>query len=141
MTKLHDAIDRRNPWIFKTVLASNYKDVNTRKNGWTPLHLAVYSGNTKIVKILMKYKIEAMNDASSSLPLLEIDRKDCDGMTPLHLAVETNRIKIAELLLTNHADMFIKDDDDMTPLDRAHSDQMMKLFDLHRKDNKEPEFV
>lgn len=65
------------------------------QHSWTPLHMAAWGGQYRILKILIK------NGAMVDSTLTHTSTKP--GWTPLHLAVRKNRIRCAKLLLTNGA--------------------------------------
>ncbi|MDD5406036.1 MAG: ankyrin repeat domain-containing protein [Sulfurovaceae bacterium] len=107
-------------------------------NGWTPLHQAIYDGNTKnIDKQSTKYNIEKASKAGirplhlavkmRQLDTVEkllnkgadIDAQDNNGQTPLHYAIGQNQTKIAKLLIAKEADMDIKNKYGITPLHQA----------------------
>jgi len=61
-------------------------DINcTTNNGWTPLHLASYSGSTELVQVMLG------NGA-------EVNIKDGEGDTPLDLAIWGRHDAAADLL-------------------------------------------
>lgn len=62
------------------------------KNGFTPLHVAVYNGYSKLVDSLCAY------------PLVNVNAKDRYGKTPLHLAAIKGFSKIFITLVKNKAD-------------------------------------
>ena len=62
------------------------------KNGFTPLHVAVYNGYSKLV------------DRLCSFPLVNVNAKDRYGKTPLHLAAIKGFSSIFITLVQKHAD-------------------------------------
>ena len=80
-------------------------DSNAKKcNYWcSPLHLAVWSGHTDIVKLLL--------DAGAYM-----DIKNSCNRTPLHLATMKNHTDIVKLLIERGADMEVKDKYGWNPL-------------------------
>lgn len=71
--------------------------------GWTPLHLAVSSGNAELAKYLIK------KGAS-------INRKDYYGQSPLHLASSEGNIELMRLLIENGANVDAVDKGGRTPI-------------------------
>ena len=65
---------------------------NHDKNGFTPLHVAVYNGYLEVVKLLC------------SNPSVNVNAQDKYGKTPLHLAALTGRYEIFLHLISYQAD-------------------------------------
>ena len=65
---------------------------NHDKNGFTPLHVAVYNGYLEVVKLL------CLN------PSVNVNAQDKYGKTPLHLAALTGRYEIFLHLISHQAD-------------------------------------
>jgi ankyrin repeat protein len=96
-------------------------DVNTQaKNGWTPLHAAVFSGRIKVVGMLLDQGANA-------------NAENDQGQTALHLVSGSNYIPqehvvgIAELLLEHGADIIARDKDHATPLQLARSRGLLDI--------------
>lgn len=104
---VHDAIkasdDERIRWLLDK---SPEKAFSKDKDGWTPLHLAAFLGETPIAKLLL---------AKSA----EVDAKLESGQTPLHLAARKAHKSTAELLLAHGADVNAKTQIGETPLHKA----------------------
>ena len=82
-------------------------DVNSKGNdGWTPLHWAVWNGNTELAKALIQAGAK-------------VNTKDNGGLTPLHRAAYYNHTEVAKALIEAGAQVDIKDNDGLTPLHRA----------------------
>jgi ankyrin repeat protein len=80
--------------------------VNTaHRNGWTPLHAAIMSGNVPTVRVLLENGVKFTADA--------------EGWTPLHTAVLKGNKFIVELLLINGAEIDAKDEGGKTPMEWA----------------------
>ncbi|KAH8153172.1 uncharacterized protein LAJ45_02759 [Morchella importuna] len=131
-------------------LINSGRDINssTCEMKYTPLHLAAYSEEPAIVRLLLDQPSNIWNwrrlninakDEGNETPLhvaiwsesyavakllLEDKRinpmaKDNDGRTPLHLAVEYGEEETAALLLEKGVDPMAKDNDGKTPLHAA----------------------
>jgi len=74
--------------------------------GWTPLHIAVSSGNEDSVKELI--------GAGAS-----INKTNDKGLTPLHYAASKARVEIGKLLVSRGADINARDKANQLPLHRA----------------------
>jgi ankyrin repeat protein len=116
---IHKAAEDGNIEAVKQHLAAG-RDVNAKRYGWTPLHIAVFKGHKEIAELLID------KDA-------DVNAKNWEGGTPLHYAALTGRKEIAELLIDNGADVNAKDDDGDTPLDLAIQFKEPEAADLLRK--------
>ncbi|KAJ0102118.1 hypothetical protein Patl1_05794 [Pistacia atlantica] len=77
MTALHRAVENQHLGITRELLKNKQcLTKNRNERGWTPLHIAAYSGSFPIAKLLLESDISAAYVADK-------DRK----MTPLHMAV------------------------------------------------------
>jgi len=98
-------------------------NVNERDNlNWTPLHYAVFHGNTGATAALLIHgaKVDARN--------AELFQ------TPLHIAAEKGFYTIAKTLLVYGADIHALDREHSTPLDlavRNDRNMVMKLLKRH----------
>jgi ankyrin repeat protein len=112
-----------------------FADVN---NGWTPLHDAIYNGNTKkITKLITKDSVTKESKAGVT-PLhlavkmrqlgtvqklidagADIDAQDKSGQTALHYALAQRLNKIAKILIKKDADMDLGNNSGITPLHQA----------------------
>jgi cytohesin len=89
------------------LLIAKGANVNARdREGMTPLHNAVESGHTEIVRFL----IGKGGD---------IDAPKTDGQTPLHIACKCGHKDMAELLVAKGANLNAKDNKGRTPLSLA----------------------
>ncbi|WP_455543069.1 ankyrin repeat domain-containing protein [Intestinibacter sp.] len=111
----------RMPALTHAVMINNFKivellikkgaDINLgscgNNRGNTPLMVASWNGNLKIVEILLKQKEICIN------------QQDSNGYTPLIKAAIRNKDKIVEVLLKNKADKYVRSKEGMTALDYA----------------------
>ena len=81
----------------------NPESIKGDKQGATPLHAAVASGNQDLIKFFIKYGIS-------------INSIDKYGRTPLHMAAYYGDTQIIKLLAENGADMNVRDITDETPI-------------------------
>lgn len=81
----------------------NYKGQQKQNYSWSALHLACYFGHKQVVDYLLSKKPfrEEIN----------INVQNHSGDTPLHKATLTNRVELVQLLLSNGANVFIKNCD------------------------------
>lgn len=76
----------------------------------TPLHLAVGYRGERIARRMARVLIE--NGA-------ELNGRQAGGQTPLHHAVARGSVDIVRTLVASGADPFLKDDNDLSPMDLA----------------------
>ena len=74
--------------------------------GYTPIHEAVSSGHSKVLKLLLEQKTDPNCRANS-------------GYTPLHLAASSGHVDCVRVLLANNADISNTDEYGKTPLQSA----------------------
>lgn len=92
-------------------------------SGETALHLAVKSGNQRMVSF-------ALNDLR-----IPTSVRDAFGRTPLHWAAQQGNVPIAEALLLAHANIEAKDDMGVEPKIYAEMSghrELVKIFSLVR---------
>eukprot|EP00043_Microstomoeca_roanoka_P011270 m.106341 g.106341 ORF g.106341 m.106341 type:complete len:323 (-) comp15149_c0_seq3:43-1011(-) len=129
---------------------SNGADINChdKQHGWTPLHMAISSGNRDIVRLLIERRADLKaTTIDGQTPLhtatiyghidivrLLIERganvkatTDYDS-TPLHEASQRGHVDIARLLIERGADITAQDADGSTPFDYAYDDEMKQLL-------------
>jgi ankyrin len=85
---MHDAVGNNELREVQALLDQNPQLLTSMKNGYTPLHYAVYKGHKEMVRLLI-----ARGAA--------VDARTHDGSakTPLHMAAETGHLAIARFLL------------------------------------------
>jgi ankyrin repeat protein len=110
-------------------------------DGWTPLHLAAFFGQTEAARVLLGAGAPLDAESSNSnrntplhaaaagrhselaLMLIErgapVDGKDGGGHTPLHIAAENGMVEVVKALLARGADAHAVDAEDQTPMSRA----------------------
>lgn len=133
-TALHVAVVANNKDMVEMLL-TNKANVNAVDNdGRTPLHMAVRRGYQNIVELLRQYGgqdttpaniaiLDAAEDGDlkTAEALLKknpalVFTKNPDGSTPLLLAAHNGHKDVAQLLLTNKADVNVRDNWGDTPL-------------------------
>lgn len=87
--------------------------------GNTPLMIASWNGNLKLVDLLLKQEGICIN------------QQDSNGFTPLIKAAIRNRLEVVEILLKNGADKYVRSFDDKTAADYARDNTKSK--DKHNK--------
>lgn len=119
-------------------LIANGVDLNKRKNGWVPLHHAVFNGHLNIVIELLEN-----NSLSGGLSVTNVDEKTNEGWTALHMAARYNKsLDIVKELIKNNANVNEKINDNWTPLHIAskhgHVD-IVKLLIKNKANVNEPD--
>lgn len=99
-------------------LISEYLDLNsdvnaTNENGWSLLHLAVHSGNAKLVKLLIEKG--ARTDLITK----------AEALTPLHIAAVGNNREMIQDLLGAGAELAVEDKEGSTPLHYAMTQEQL----------------
>src|SRR3954447_18279671 len=119
-------------------------------DGFTPLHLAAFSGGAQAVRAILAtgadpdadaentfkvrplHSASAVGDHASARALLEAGANpnvhQQGGYTPLHTAAHNNDVELARMLLDHGADPSVADDDGQTPLDMAEGDEVRALL-------------
>jgi hypothetical protein len=156
-----NGIDQYTSVIFSTAINTDTKimklfldhgaDPNLTKDGWIPLRHAINSRETTRVKMLLDAgaKIEhpqvleciaANREPGWVKMLLEAGANpnlgsEREGETPLHLAVHSWDLETVKLLLEHGADVTLKDNKGITPIDAAEAmrpDRMVEILPLLR---------
>ena len=151
---IHEAVKEGNVEAVKQHLdAGTYINSRNSGNEWTPLHVASFEGNEKIVELLVAEGADVdARDRLSDRPIhyaitykykdiveflisksADVNAKNAAKYTPLHLAIRDDNKKVAELLIANGADVNAIDVIDSTPLDSAIEYKHTEIADLLRK--------
>jgi ankyrin repeat protein len=121
-------------------------------DGWTPLHLAAFFGNTAAATQLLEagsainaisrnglrntplHAAIAGGHVDGALLLMargaDVGTADAGGHTPLHIAAEAGYVPVVEALLARGADPHAVDAEDKTPLSRAAARNHHAIVDL-----------
>ena len=125
LTPLHHAVSEGHIEIVNYLL-SNKADVSVKNNqGWNVYHIASNKGNLKILQELIMHNKDYINDV------------DQYNLTPLHHAVSEGHIEIVNYLLSNKADVSVKNDQGWNVYHRAANKGNLKLLQeliMHNKD-------
>ena len=93
--------------MMKLILGTQHdKDIRDSMGG-TALHIAIFSENLEVIKLLLDHGF----DINAVVP--------SNGYTPLHYCVWFNKANAARYLIACNADRSIKDNNGMTPLEKA----------------------
>ena len=121
-------------------------------DGWTPIHLAAFFGQTSAVERLLAAGASLNATSQNSLrntPLhaavagghvetallliargADVNAADAGGHTPFHIAAEAGYVPVVKALLERHADPHVVDSEDRTPLARAAARNHTEVVDL-----------
>jgi ankyrin repeat protein len=99
---------------------TNAKDVDTEEKGWTPLHMAAYTGNPAIIKVLLDHHAKT-------------ETHDKRGLTPLLWTVFIGKPEAAAALLSGGADINAKGRDGRTALEQAKITLNQPMIELLRE--------
>ncbi|CAF0709040.1 unnamed protein product [Brachionus calyciflorus] len=103
----------------------NYRGIHKRFYGWTALHLSCYFNQIEVVRYLLKQ------------PDIDINITNNENDTPLHKAVHSSinssRYNIVELLLLNNADITLKNNQGLRPIDLASDPSVKSLIEAAEK--------
>ena len=91
-------------------------NINLKVSGKTPLYSAIENSNYKVVTELLKYQ--------PNVNLLS------NGEAPLHLAVKKSNESVTKLLLEQGADIDIRNNDGLLPLDIAKENNCDRIIEL-----------
>ncbi|CAI9736858.1 tyrosine-protein kinase HTK16-like [Octopus vulgaris] len=154
---LHKAVQDQNTKLCAKILNSKEcPDINTRNiDGDTPLHIACKIGNSNIVKLFLKYKVNLSvknqdhctplqvacqaNQPEIISDLLQIAKYDphercvVSGLYPLHEVAQKGYHKCVQLFLQNLSPAFPRTQEGLTPLDLAIEGKHNKCIKLFEK--------
>ncbi|XP_078600101.1 uncharacterized protein LOC144875153 [Branchiostoma floridae x Branchiostoma japonicum] len=105
-TPLHIAL-LRNPDVTQLLLEKGGNPSIKSKDGRTGLHLAVWSGSVDALRLVLE------------TGKVDVDEKDSAGCTALHLASEQGHWDSVKMLLDHGASASAKDNNNLSPLDKA----------------------
>jgi len=106
-TPLHNATSQNHLEVAR-LLISKHADINARSNeGFTPLSNAVDGGHMELAEFLILFGAKVNTKTKRR------------GYTPLHVAVWSGAFAISDLLISEEADIEVRDVDGRTPLDWA----------------------
>ena len=114
-TNLLEQQQKLDQWLKDNSFSSIHAKIDTtiivegeeiKKNDWTPLHSAAYSGQTQIAVLLLQHGAD-------------VHAKDNKGWTPLHRTARNGNTEIAVQLLQHGADIHAKQNNNWTPLHYA----------------------
>jgi ankyrin repeat protein len=148
-TLLHYAVENNNEIALKKLIEMD-ADINAQnKQGQTPLHVALKNGRVKEMEIIMDANPDlSIKDNNGNLPIHAaasvsvfdlnsiktilnkketVNTQNDEGLTPLHIAVRYSTFFQIKLLLSNGADVSIKDKKSKTPYDYATNDKIKQL--------------
>lgn len=134
----------------KDLMKQNPDIINqTNENGFSPLILACYRGNTEVAKFLMDHVKDINYKSQEGTALAGLSVKynkdlvtyilsknadpniaDTTGFTPLFWAVKFGNKELTKLLLQHKADKSIKDAQGMTPFEYALQTNNKEIINL-----------
>lgn len=104
---LHESSRRGNIKFLKECLMNGVSPNSLDKSGATPLFWACHSGYDEVVKLLL------------SIKNIDLNNRNKMGDTALHAAAWKGRGKIVEMLVEHGADLHIRNNDNLKPVDLA----------------------
>ncbi|UYV81345.1 hypothetical protein LAZ67_20000861 [Cordylochernes scorpioides] len=116
-SKLFRALKQENISEFEDAIKEGAVVNSRNKFSKTPLHLASYKGNDKIVALLLQNKAD---------PKI-MDNK---GLTPLHYAAEASHLKVVEMLLSHGAIYNATDKNGVSPCQYTSDERISSLLNL-----------
>ena len=132
------------------LIKENHQIINTKnKAGYSPLILASYHNNVKIIPFLIKNGAKVNETSKMGTALMaacykenndiakilidndaNVNAHDSNGSTALHYACLTNNKDLTKLLIKNNASIKAKDVKGKTPLDYAIEKNNIELIKL-----------
>ncbi|KAI5656488.1 hypothetical protein M9H77_25281 [Catharanthus roseus] len=160
--ELHSAARSGNLEAVQRICSANPLTINSRdRHSRTPLHLAAWSGQAKVVEYLCKKAdvgAAAMDDmgaihfaaqkghldvvrmlVTSGVSVKSINRK---GMTALHYAAQGSHIELAKYLIKKGSNVNAKNKAGKTPVDLATSEELRSVLlnkELSNSKEKDPQ--
>ena len=116
--KLSELLERKSNGNISLDL--NHKGTQKQNYTWSAMHLACYFGHSSIVELLLSDRFKKE---------LDINIRNASGDTPLHKAALTNRSHIVQLLLSNGANIFIKNCDDVLAKQLTSDKHIYKMLE------------
>lgn len=108
LTALHLAAIIGNKEITERLLEKQEINVNARsEQDWAPLHLAVSLKKKEVIIQLL------------STNKINVNVEGTNRLTPMHLATETGSLEIVRLLFEKEANIHVKNDEGLSPIDIA----------------------
>ena len=149
---IHDAAKCGDVERIRSLLIDKPERVFDRKQSWTPLHWAAFSGQKDAAGLLLQNKATVdATDNNDQTPLLlaswkghtavaellltkgaAVNVKSANGVTPLHIAAGGGFRDAAELLIAKGADVNAKDNNGWTALDKAAFNKKADVVELLR---------
>ena len=106
----------------------NFKGQQKQNFSWSALHLACYFGHIQVVQQLLSKK-EFKDE-------IDINIKNVSGDTPLHKATLTNRVQIVQFLLSNGANIFIRNCDGLLAKQLTSDKHILEMLEAAEQTDK-----
>jgi len=121
LSKLYSTLCNRN--VCKYLLRLGADVTAKDSNRWTALHHAANSGHLETVKALLRAKTVGLTQT--------IDEQDSVGNTPLVIAAKNGHVDVVRVLISQNADITIRNKQKMTCLDEATlHDKVMTVMEI-----------
>ncbi|KAI5081391.1 hypothetical protein GOP47_0004574 [Adiantum capillus-veneris] len=120
---LHAAAREGHQEVLDLLLPQNLTNAQTSRDGWSALHFSAGCGQFKVVQWLV----------NSRKP--DLNLQDKVGLTPLHLAVIFGHKEVVRFLVSEGANLFIFDEEEMFPVsfckDPSMFDALLSYYKSH----------